>query len=68
MYGHQRGNEGRGVGWGRGVDVYTWLCTEQRTGETCCITRGTLLDALWRPRREGISVRIQLMAALHSTK
>ena len=49
------------MGWERGADVYTWLCTEQRTGETCCITPGTLLDALWRPRREGILVHIQLI-------
>lgn len=49
------------MGGESGLDVYTGLCTEQRAGEPCGVMRGTLLDALWRPRRERIFVRTQLM-------
>ena len=49
------------MGGESGVDVYTGLCTEQRTGETCGMMQGTLLDALWRPRRERTFVHTQLM-------
>ena len=36
----KKGEGGCGKDWERGTDVYTWPCTEQRTGEPCCVMRG----------------------------
>ena len=47
-----REEEGR-RNWEVGTDIYTLLGIKQITNESLHAAQGTLLRALWRPKREG---------------
>ena len=50
-----KGKGGRGRNWEFVIDTYTLLilCINRQLMRTYCIAQGTLLNALWSPKKEG---------------